>query len=420
MQQTLVQVVLPEMGESVSEGSVTSWRKKPGDFVAAGEAIVDVTTDKVDVEVPSPAAGRVTRVLVEEGKTVKVGAPLAEIDTAAGDDGAQKDASKTESAPAPIATATAVHETTPQATAPQAPSPQPPAQAQTAHPVTPPAGGDTSSAQASSSVDASPLARRMAAIRGADLAGVQPAFADQPIRRADVARSLESPAAPSSAGSAASQKPGPDAGPADGKVTPLRGAAASLADHMERSLSIPTATSFRTLAVDVLDARRRELNAALRSAGRSEKISFTHILAYAIAQATLAVPAITTSFRRGGNGPERVERGTHLGLAVDVKRPDGSRMLVVPVVRDAVSLDFAAFHRAYEALVEKARSGTLGPAEMTGATLTLTNPGGIGTVASVPRLMVGQGAIIAAGAIDYPPGLAACRKQRCAVLGSRR
>ena len=94
MQDTLVHVLLPEMGESVSEGSVTSWRKKPGDFVAAGEAIVDVTTDKVDVEVPSPAAGRLTKVLVEEGKTVKVGAPLAEIDTAATPDVEAKNGAK--------------------------------------------------------------------------------------------------------------------------------------------------------------------------------------------------------------------------------------------------------------------------------------------------------------------------------------
>src|SRR5262250_3004895 len=102
MQQTLVEVVLPEMGESVTEGSITSWRKKPGDFVQAGEALVDVTTDKVDVEVPSPAAGRITKVLVEEGKTVRVGSALAQIDTAASPDGKSPSlsaASATTSAP---------------------------------------------------------------------------------------------------------------------------------------------------------------------------------------------------------------------------------------------------------------------------------------------------------------------------------
>jgi multifunctional 2-oxoglutarate metabolism enzyme len=398
MQQTLVNVVLPEMGESVTEGSVTSWRKKPGDFVAAGEAIVDVTTDKVDVEVPSPAAGRVTKVLVEEGKTVKVGAPLAEIDTAASPDGESKSTTKTLAAPQTAAT-------------PKAPQTKGPADA-----AAPDRSAPTSAPAVPSSTDASPLARRMAAKRGADLSRVQPAYPDEPIRRADVAHSLEQPGkgAVDLARPATSQA---GAGTTEGTITPLRGAAASLAEHMERSLAIPTATSFRTLAVDVLDVRRRELNAALRSAGRAEKISFTHVLAYAIAQATKAVPAMSASFRHGSAGPERVERGAHLGLAVDVKRPDGSRMLVVPVVRDAASLDFAAFHRAYEALVEKARASTLGPAEMSGATLTLTNPGGIGTVASVPRLMLGQGAIIAAGAIDYPPGLGAMPEATLRSLG---
>ncbi|HEV2037795.1 MAG TPA: 2-oxo acid dehydrogenase subunit E2, partial [Candidatus Eremiobacteraceae bacterium] len=415
MQQTLVEVVLPEMGESITEGSVTSWRKKPGDFVAAGEALVDVTTDKVDVEVPSPAAGKVTKVLVEEGKTVRVGAALAEIDTAASPDGK----------PQPSADAVPTSAASPtQASAAVAPAA---AQTPAAQPVQPkqtaPAGSaaEPSSAKAAADTKVSPLARRMAAIRGVDLSRVQPAHPGDPIRRADVVRSLESAQTafhPTTAAPATTASPSPpSAQRSDEKAAPLRGAAASLADHMEKSLSIPTATSFRTVPVDVLDSRRRDLNTALRSAGRSEKVSFTHILAYAIARATQTVPAMATSFRRSAQGAERVERGVHLGLAVDVKRPDGSRMLVVPVVRNADSLDFAAFHRTYEALVEKARASTLGPADISGATLTLTNPGGIGTSASVPRLMVGQGAIIAAGAIGYPPGLGALPEATLRSLG---
>ncbi len=386
---TVIDVVLPEMGESVSEGSVTSWRKKPGDRVAAGEPLVDVTTDKVDVEVPSPAAGTVTKILVEEGKTVKVGAKLAEIDTGASGDGKPQASSGTLPQPAPASGDRGTDAGAPAAGATQLPP------------------------ASRSSVDASPLARRMAALRGVDLEHVQPTYAGEPVRRADVARSLE--AGDAALGSQAASAAPADA--ADAKVTKLKGAAASLVDHMERSLSIPTATSFRTISVDVLDARRRDLNAALRSAGRSEKVSFTHIVAYALARATPAVPAMTASFRRSATGPERVERGVQLGLAVDVKRPDGSRMLVVPVVRDADALDFAAFHRAYEALVEKARAGTLALPEMSGATLTLTNPGGIGTIASVPRLMQGQGAIIAAGAIDFPSGLGSVPEPTLRNLG---
>ena len=394
-----VDVLLPEMGESVAEGSVTSWRKKPGDAVTAGEPLVDVTTDKVDVEVASPAAGTLTKILVEEGATVKVGAKLAEIDAGRGDGPAS---SSTPAAPQRASTA-----------APSAPASAAPARESSPPPSSAPTRATKQPAAATNDgTFVSPLARRMAAIHDVKLSDVQPAYPNEPVRRADIARAIDGAAhAPAQGTSQA-----PSAAVAE-RVTRLRGAAASLADHMERSLAIPTATSFRTISVDVLDARRRELNAALRSGGRSEKISFTHILAYAIVQATRAVPNMATSFRRVDEGPERVERGVHLGLAVDVKRADGTRILVVPVVRDADRLDFVAFYRAYEGLVEKARSSTLAPGDLAGATLTLTNPGGIGTVASVPRLMQGQGTIVAAGAIGYPPGLGSLPEATLRSLG---
>ena len=123
-------------------------------------------------------------------------------------------------------------------------------------------------------------------------------------------------------------------------------------------------------------------------------------------------PVITYSFRRDENGaPQRVEPGIHLGLAVDSERKDGSRFLVVPVIKNADALDFAEFRAAYEELVAKARDNKLAADDLQGATFTLTNPGGIGTVASVPRLMAGQGAIFAAGAIGYPPGFARANEQ---------
>lgn len=382
------------MGESVAEGSVTTWRKKPGDFVAAGEALVDVTTDKVDVEVPSPAAGKLVRILADEGKTVAVGAPLAEIDTAASD-GKAEVASSPAAAAAP--TTAASSEPTPPGAAAKAP-----AEGSQASPSAAMSAGGSNNR---SSLRASPSARRAAAQQGISLDRVTPAIPGETIRRSDVDRAAQGTVASAAPTGAISQPSSAGAPVSEGKTSRLRGAAASLADHMERSLSIPTATSFRTIAVDTLDAWRRELNAGLRGAARAEKISFTHLIAFAVVRATQTVPVMATSFRRTAEGPERVERGVHLGLAVDVKRNDGSRMLLVPVVRDADKLDFANFLRAYEALVEKARGGSLGAADLSGATLTLTNPGGIGTVASVPRLMSGQGAIIAAGAIEYPPGL---------------
>ena len=184
---------------------------------------------------------------------------------------------------------------------------------------------------------------------------------------------------------------------------PIKGPAAALVDYMERSRDIPTATSFRTVGVDVLDSRRRQLNSALAAGGNAGKVSFTHLIGYAVARAAAASPAMTTHFARTDDGkPARVPGPAHLGLAVDSVRKDGTRSLVVPVIRNAADLPFSAFRDEYERLIERARTNALSADELQGATLTLTNPGGIGTVASVPRLMPGQGTIVAVGAIGYP------------------
>ncbi len=170
---------------------------------------------------------------------------------------------------------------------------------------------------------------------------------------------------------------------------------------MEQSRSIPTATSFRTLTVSVLDARRRELKAAGR------KVSFTHVIAYAIARACEDMPVMATHFAEIDGKPFRILDGrVNLGLAVDVEKKDGSRTLMVPVINDAGQLAFDEFLRAYDVLVEKARTNTLTADDLVGANVTLTNPGGLGTVASVPRLLSGQGTIVATGSIAYPVGLA--------------
>ena len=168
----------------------------------------------------------------------------------------------------------------------------------------------------------------------------------------------------------------------------------------------------------MLDARRKELAGAIKAAGRTEKVSFTHLIGYALVAAARDHQFITYSFRRDESGaPVRVEPGIHLGLAVDSERKDGTRFLIVPVIRNAGELDFAAFRTTYEELVAKARANKLGADDIAGASFTLTNPGGIGTVASVPRLMPGQGAIIATGAIGYPGGFANANEQSLRLLG---
>ncbi len=192
----------------------------------------------------------------------------------------------------------------------------------------------------------------------------------------------------------------------------IKGGGAALARYMDQSRQIPTATSFRTLTVTTLDARRKQLkNAGL-------KVSFTHLIAYAIARvATEEMPVMANHFEETDGKPYRLEDGAvNLGLAVDVEKKDGSRTLMVPVIRDAGRLGFKAFLAAYNALVDKARTNSLTADDLSGANLSLTNPGGIGTVASVPRLMVGQGTIVATGSIAYPVGLG----QIGAIIGAEK
>lgn len=384
LEETLVNVTLPEMGESVTEGSIVEWRKNVGDFVAEGDPLVEVTTDKVDVEVPATTSGVITRILVREGETVGVGAALAEIDSSKRDGKVGKPAAGGNGA---SATRTA---------------PPPPPQR------TPPPA-------VSGEGIADPQARRVAERLEVDLKRVRGSGPNGLILRSDVLEQAQS--ARRATVSTPAQPPVPDGA----KLTPLRGPAAALAGYMEQSLSIPTATSFRSVPVDVLDARRKELNGAIRAAGRVERVSFTHVIAYALVRTAVGMPFITNSFRRDDSGaPMRLEPGINLGLAVDTERKDGTRSLVVPVIRAADALSFAEFRAKYEELVAAARENKLTADDLQGASFTLTNPGGIGTVASVPRLMGGQGAIIATGAIGYPPGFATANEQSLRLLGVAR
>jgi 2-oxoglutarate decarboxylase len=376
----IVAVTLPEMGESVTEGSIVEFRVKPGATVNEGDAIVDVTTDKVDVEVPATASGVVVQLFGKPGDTIAVGAKLAEIDV---------DSAKAESVTVGL-------------------RPIPEVEPSAKQPVEPKA--------ASGPVTASHQAKRIANKLELDLTSIHGSGPNGLILRSDV--STQANGARKVSAAPATNAPPLPAPPAGAKLTPLKGPAAALTGYMEQSLSIPTATSFRTLTVDVLDARRKELNNAIKAAGRSEKVSFTHIIAYALVRAASEMPFITYSFRRDENGaPQRLEPGIHLGLAVDSERKDGTRGLIVPVIKGADALDFSGFYKKYQELVTKARDNKLVADDLQGASFTLTNPGGIGTVASVPRLLVGQGAILATGAIGYPPGFQSTPEASLRQLG---
>jgi 2-oxoglutarate decarboxylase len=181
-------------------------------------------------------------------------------------------------------------------------------------------------------------------------------------------------------------------------VEPIAGPALRLLQNMQASLDVPTATSFRDVEVERLWSVRAGLNEQLK--GRDVRLSFTHLVGWAIVKAAQQFPAMTTAVVEKDGAPHRLDPGAvHLGLAVDVERKDGSRGLMVPVIKHADRMSFAEFHAEYERLVAGARDGKLLPDAYQGGTISLTNPGTLGTVASVPRLLQGQGSIIATGAI---------------------
>jgi 2-oxoglutarate decarboxylase len=344
----IVDIVTPTGGESVTEGTILEWAVKVGDAVEDGQTVVELSTDKVDMELPAPTAGTITEILAEEGETVTVGQVIARMQTGA-------------AAPRPAS--------------------EPHAGNGAGAPAPPPA------------VDlpekVSPVAARVAAAEGIDLSAITGTGPGGRITKADVLDAKNgAPAAETAAA---------------GERTLMKGGAAMLARYMDESLSIPTATSFRTITVTAMDARRRQLKDA------GQKVSFTHLIAYAIAQAAQHdMPVMAHHFDQADGKAFRVDDGqVNLGIAVDVEKKDGSRTLMVPVILDAGRKSFAGFKAAFDTLIEKARTNTLTADDLAGANISLTNPGGIGTIASVPRLMVGQGTIVATGAIGYPPGLQA-------------
>ena len=186
------------------------------------------------------------------------------------------------------------------------------------------------------------------------------------------------------------------------KVTVLRGPAKAIATNMDLSLSVPTATTVRAIPAKLLIDNRIVINSHLERA-RGGKISFTHLLGYAIIRAAAQFPSMNVYYDEVDGKPVAVSPAhVNFGLAIDMPKPDGTRLLVVPNIKKAETLNFSEFWHAYEDLVKRARSGKLGADDYKGTTISLTNPGGIGTVHSVPRLSKGQAAIIGAGALEYP------------------
>src|SRR5919108_5118438 len=286
VEEETIDIAMPAMGESVSEGVILEWSKQAGDAVAADETIVEISTDKVDAEVPAPAAGTVTEILAQPGETVTVGQVIARM--TAGPAAARVEAPEPAAQP----------ESAPQA------------------PVEIPEGSR-----------ATPVAKRAAAALGVDLSAVRGSGPAGRIGKDDVLAAAN----------------GATAAPPAGGATLIKGASAMLARYMDESRQVPTATSFPTITVTTLDARRKQLKDA------GHRVSFTHLIAYAIARAaTEQMPVMAHHFQEIDGKPHVIDDGAvNLGIAVDVERKDGGRTLMVPVIRDAGRLSFREFLDAF-------------------------------------------------------------------------
>ncbi|MCX3292149.1 multifunctional oxoglutarate decarboxylase/oxoglutarate dehydrogenase thiamine pyrophosphate-binding subunit/dihydrolipoyllysine-residue succinyltransferase subunit [Streptomyces sp. NEAU-H22] len=276
------------------------------------------------------------------------------------------------SAPAGTAAAGAAGTTTAQAAAPAAPAPA--AEKPAAAPAPAPAPAQ-----------AKPAAQAQA-----------PAQAPAPAQAAPAAKPAAKPAAAAKKAEPAAEAP---SGP---EQIVLRGPAAAVAKNMNASLEVPTATSVRAVPVKLLFDNRIVINNHLKRA-RGGKISFTHLIGYAMVQAIKAMPSMNYSFAEKDGKPTLVKpEHVNFGLAIDLVKPNGDRQLVVAGIKKAETLNFFEFWQAYEDIVRRARDGKLGMDDFTGVTVSLTNPGGLGTVHSVPRLMPGQSVIMGVGSMDYP------------------
>ena len=231
---------------------------------------------------------------------------------------------------------------------------------------------------------------------------------------------------------AATPEPAPAASPAGSARPPapelrageqavaISGAAATIVRNMQASLGVPTAVTNRVIPVKTMEENRRILNRHREALGLS-KVSFTHFVAWAIVRALEKHPGMNDAYGEAGGKPARIRKAAvNLGIAIDITKKDGTRSLLVPNIKGAERLSFADFLEAFDGMVGKARKGTIELDAFAGTSITLTNPGTIGTTASAPRLMPGQGAIIATGAMGYPAEFQAMPEEALSTLGISR
>ena len=415
-------VKLPELGESVTEGTVTQWLKAEGDEVAVDEPLLEISTDKVDTEIPSPVAGTLTKILVAEDETVEVGAELAII---GGSGAAASDTAEPEAKEEPAAEAEPEAETKDEPAAepepetqdePEAkdekaePEPEPEAKDETPAPAPAPAPApvpqESSSDQSSAGGDTyvTPIVRKLAKQHGVDLAAVAGTGVGGRIRKQDVLDAAaaapaepepaeEKPAAAAPAAPAAASEPSPLRGKTE-KISRLRKV---IATRMNQSLQ-ESAQLTQVHEIDVTEvARLRTKHKDKFLEREGVKLTYLPFFAKAAIEALKLYPQVNAALDIEA-GTVTYPDGEHLGIAVDTERG-----LIVPTIRDAGDLSIAGLARKIADSAERTRTNKISPDELSGATFTITNLGSTGALFDTPIINQPQVAILGTGAVVKRP-----------------
>jgi 2-oxoglutarate dehydrogenase complex dihydrolipoamide succinyltransferase (E2) component len=371
-----VEILMPELGESVHEGTVSRWLKQEGDSVQEDEPIVEIMTDKVNTELPSPVSGVLSKILIPEGGTVEVFKAMGLIDEA----GAPKAAPKAE-APAPVA----------------APPTEAPQQVQTPVAALAPDGERKWF---------TPVVRAMAKEHGLSdeqLEGIPGSGEGGRVTKKDVEGYLQAgtkPTAPVAAPNAPAPKPAQPtiAGP-DQEIVPLAGLRKMIAEAMVRSSQVPTVSTVTQCDVSSM-VKFRELNKESFQATYGVKLTYTPFFIKALAETLLEYPLVNASLQPDNN--ILMNRAVHIGVAVALGAK-GDEGLIVPVIRDCHTKSLIDIAKDLEAIAKKARANKLSVEDVKGGTFTLTNPGTYGALFGTPMINAPQGGILGSYAIQKMP-----------------
>jgi 2-oxoglutarate dehydrogenase E2 component (dihydrolipoamide succinyltransferase) len=397
------------MGESIAEGTVSRWMKKVGEEITRDEPLLEISTDKVDAEIPSPAAGTLVEIAVEEGQTVEVGTVVAFIET-------EKEAAKAAVGAASDGKAKAEAKAAPKEESAKAePADRAPAKEAERQPATATADGAGESADERLRRRSTPIVRRIAEEHDIDIADVEGTGRAGRVTKSDIMSFIEkrgeepavpekrkpaaAPAAPADADSFwdifHGQVRHPEFTPrASDRVEPMDRIRRLTADHMVRAKRIaPHVHSFIEIDFTQIDRIRKQSKAAWEQQGA--RVSYTAFVAWACARVLREFPMVNSTV----SGESVIYRGDiNIGIAVDLNPG-----LIVPVVRGADELNLVGLGRRIVDLAERARDRKLKPEEIQGATFSITNPGVLGTLVGMPIIPEGTAAILGTGAIEKKP-----------------